>query len=322
MLHEWIQVDTFIRFLYGLAFFLTLYIPAQVHRLFIFPLFVAQRYLSYILKSITLILLASTILLVLDYYWLSPELYQADELYQAEDFSILAIFAYQVVICIISIITITALFLMSQYPQELLKRSQDEARLSEMKIKYLNAQLNPHFLFNTFNNLHGLSLTDPSRVPELIIRLSSMMRYQVENGSKTTVSLADEITFIENYITMERERLRKRCDISFEFIDTAAAIGHYQLAPLILVTLVENAFKHSITLTNKWFVNIKITLMDSTLTVLIKNSMADQSLKSDSIGMGLVNIKERLKLLYPGKYKFHTSSTPLEYETSLTLQIN
>lgn len=316
MLHEWIQVDTFISFLTGLAFFLTLYIPAQVHRFFIFPLFIAQRYLSYILKSIALILLASTILSVLDYYWLAPELYQD------EDLSIPAIFAYQVVICIISIITITALFLMSEYPQELLRRSQDQARLSEMNIKYLNAQLNPHFLFNTFNNLYGVSLTEPSRVPDLIIRLSSMMRYQVENGSKTIVSLADEINFIENYISMERERLRNRCEINFEFIDSTATIAHYQIAPLILLTLVENAFKHSITITSKWFVSVKIKLEDNTLTVLIKNSMGDQSLIGNSIGMGLVNTKERLKLLYSGKYEFHASSTSLAYETSLILQIN
>lgn len=313
MLQQWIQLDTLIGLLKGLVFFLILYIQAQLHRLFIFPLLMDRRYGIYAALTFFSTLAWGLLLYAANYYWLQPEFYQ-------EDSTVLAII-YDFVTCIVSTITIMSLFLIRQYSIELQRRNRDRLLLSEMNIKFLHAQLNPHFFFNMFNNLYGVSLTDPQRVPDLILKLSDLMRYQLENGHKTTVNIHDEITFIENYIAMEKERIGKRCDISFVFPDDKIDLSHYQVAPLILITLVENAFKHSLTIKNKWFVKIRIEVNDHTLKVDISNSLPDESLKNGSTGIGLANIQQRLELLYKGYYEFTAIRNEYEHQTSLTLQL-
>lgn len=313
MLQQWIQLDTAIGLLKGLVFFLILYIQAQLHRVYLFPLLMNRRYGIYATLTFFSTLAWSLLLYAANYYWLQPDIYQ-------EDYTVLAII-YDFVTCIVSTITIMSLFLIRRYSIELQRRSRDRLLLSEMNIKFLHAQLNPHFFFNMFNNLYGVSLTDPPRVPELILKLSNLMRYQLENGHKATVNIHDEITFIENYIAMEKERIGKRCEISFIFPEDKVELERYQIAPLILITLVENAFKHSLTIKNKWFVWIHIEVSDHTLKVDISNSLPDEALKNGSTGIGLANIRQRLELLYKGYYQFIAVRNEHEHLTSLTLQL-
>ncbi|WP_212005573.1 sensor histidine kinase [Chitinophaga sp. HK235] len=314
MLHEMMQIDTFIGFSKGLVFFLILYAQAQLHRFFIFPLFLDKRYLRYALFSLAFTILGAITLFLPDYYWIDPELYQ--------NTAVLLSLIYCCALCIISTTTIMSFFLIRKYSIELRKRHEAQLLLNEMNIKLLHAQMNPHFFFNTFNNLYGVSLTEPQRVPELILKLSNLMRYQLENGRKTNVSICEEVNFIENYIIMEKERIGKRCEIAFRFPKLSDPICQHRIAPMLLITLVENAFKHSLTITNKWFVHIDITVTNNTLKLHIVNSIADESLKTYSTGIGLVNISERMELLYKGRYHFETSSTTQEYRTCLTLKLN
>lgn len=313
-LHEWIEVDTVIGFIKGVIFFLILYIQAQLHRFFVLPLLLNRRYNIYAIVTVSSTLVGALLLYIADYYYLDPDFYR--------EVGVTMSIIYHFVICIISTITIMSLFLVRKYSMELQRRNEDQVLLSEMNVKFLHAQLNPHFFFNMFNNLYGVSLTSPERIPDLILKLSSLMRYQLENGNKPTVSIDNEIKFIENYIVMEKERIGKRCEISFVFPDDSARLSRFQIAPLILITLVENAFKHSLTIINKWFVTINIDLTDNTLRVNILNSLPDESLKNESTGIGLINIRQRLELLYKGHYHFVTSRNEQEYRTSLTLQLN
>lgn len=314
MLHEMMRIDSLLAFSQGLVFFLILYAQAQFHRFFIFPLFLEKKYLRYALLSMLSTLLGAVILFLPDYYWIDPEYYQNGD-------NVLAI-VDNFALCIISTMTIMSFFLIRQYSMELKKRNDAQLLLSEVNIKFLHAQMNPHFFFNTFNNLYGVSLTEPQRVPELILKLSNLMRYQLENGKKTNVSICEEINFIDNYIIMEKERIGKRCEISFEVPTLPESMCQCQIAPMILITLVENAFKHSLTIVNKWFVRINIEVVNTTLKMRIVNSIADESLKSYSSGIGLQNIIERMELLYKGRYHFETASTPQEYQTTLTLKLN
>ncbi len=313
MLHEWIQVDTFMGFIKGFVFFLILYILAQIHRHFIFPLFQAKIFLAYTLVTIVSTIAGAIVLYVANYFWIQPDLYF--------DLNIVFAFIYHFVICIISTIIILSLFLIRKYSVELQKRNRDQLLISEMNIKFLQAQLNPHFFFNMLNNLYGVSLTEPQRVPDLIIRLSSLMRYQLENGNRDTVSIDEEIKYIESYIIMEKERIGKRCEIVFICTPDNNGFDNLQIAPLILITLIENAFKHSLTIERKWFVNIHIDVVDNILNVSIVNSMADKSLEYESIGIGLMNIRERLELLYKGYYTFTISHSDAEFKTNLSLQL-
>jgi LytS/YehU family sensor histidine kinase len=191
-----------------------------------------------------------------------------------------------------------------------------------MNIKFLHAQLNPHFFFNVLNNLYGVSLTDPDRVPGLLLKLSDLMRYQLENGNKPLVSLSEEVNYILNYMSMEQERIGKRCEIEKQVSVSAMEAEEYKIAPLILMPLVENAFKHSLTIRNKWFVHICISRSDDRLSLLVRNSLPDPELESESIGIGLANTRERLELLYKNRYTFNSKVVGETYETDLVLQLN
>ena len=314
MLHEMLQINTFLSFIQGLVFFLILYAQAQIHRFFIFPLFLEKKYLRYALLSLFSTIVGGVVLFLPDYYWVDPEFYQhADYTWAIVD---------NAALCVISTMTMMSFFLIRQYSMELKKRNDAQLLLSEVNIKFLHAQMNPHFFFNTFNNLYGVSLTEPQRVPELILKLSNLMRYQLENGQKTNVSICEEINFIDNYIIMEKERIGKRCEITFHAPTLSESACQYQIAPMILITLVENAFKHSLTIAQKWFVHITIEVVNNTLKLHIVNSIADESLKSYSSGIGLMNITERMELLYKGRYHFETASRPPEFHTTLALKLN
>ncbi|QJB39136.1 histidine kinase [Chitinophaga oryzae] len=316
MLHEWIKLDTFMAFLQGLIFFILLYGQAQFHLHLVFPLLMAKEYASYFSFFVLSTLVGALGLFALDYYWIAPEVYREP------DVSIPMAIVYNFVLCIISTVTILSLFLVRQYSIELQKRSEVQLKLSEMNMKYLHAQLNPHFFFNMFNNLYGVSLTEPARTPDLILRLAELMRYQLENGSKPTVTIREELKFIDNYIAMEQERIGKRCRIHYDLPDEAALPASYRIAPLILITLVENAFKHSVTISRPWFVAIRIRCEDGVLTAEVRNSLPDEALKNTSTGIGLINIRERLEMLYRHQYTLISATEDQEYRITLTLRLN
>jgi LytS/YehU family sensor histidine kinase len=313
MLHEWMNLDTIPSFLKGLAFFIVLYAQAQAHRFFIFPLFLKKKFIIYGVTALIAIFLGGLLLYIVNYKWLNPEIYY--------EMDIITVIIYHFVICIISTITIMSWFLIRQYVIELEKRSQDQLLLNEMSMKFLHAQLNPHFFFNMLNNLYGVSLSDPKRTPNLIIKLSDLMRYQLENGNKTEVSVMEEIMFIKNYIDLERERIGKRCDIKFKYPENNSQINASHIAPLLLIILIENAFKHSIAVREIWFVHISIELSNNLLTISINNSLPDETLRYKSTGIGLDNIRRRLEILYAGRFDYATSKSEKEYATLLTMQL-
>lgn len=315
MLHEWIRVDTIVGFAQGLTFFLLLYGQAQLHRFYIFPLFLAKRFRLYTTYTLLATLTGTVCLFMINFFWICPEGYGNEGVDYTD-------FLYSFAINMVSTITIFSLFLMRQYSREVQRRNEAQLLLNEMNVKYLHAQLNPHFFFNMFNNLYGVSLTEPDRVPGLILKLSDLMRYQLENGNKSTVTLREEISHIENYIGIEKERVGKRCEIILEFPDNDPALHQYGIAPLLLVTLVENAFKHSLTIKERWFVHIVIEMRDGTLLVHARNSLPDEALVNGSTGIGLANTRERLNLLYKSKHRFSALTVGQEYHTDLMLQLN
>lgn len=312
MLHEWLFINSLENFLKGFVFFVILYIQAQVHRFFIFKFYVNKNYFIYILLSLAVISAGASVLFIADFYWIQPEFFEPDELALG--------FLYHFVICIISTATIMALSLMQSYALEVQRRNMDQILLNEMNLKFLHAQLNPHFFFNMLNNLYGVSLTEPARTPELIVKLSELMRYQIENGNVPKVLLSGEINFIRNYIDLERERIGKRCDIRFICNHSADEMKVWQISPLLLIILVENSFKHSQNLT-KWFVHIAIELRQNTLYMTIDNSLADENLKKKSTQVGLNNLRQRLHFIYNNNFSLNEKQSEFTYETTLTLTL-
>ncbi len=315
MLPDFIKPVSMIYLVKNLVFLALLYGQAILHRYFIFPFLMAKKYVYYFVSGILFIILGAGVLLVLDYYWVDPEYYKSADVILLKDF------LYNIVLCSISIAAFLSLFLVRNYSRELEKKNKAQLMLSEMNIKYLHAQLNPHFFFNMLNNLYGVSLTEPSRTPELILKLSDLMRYQLENANKDIVNLKEELSFIRNYIAMEKERVGKRCLIEYDIEVKEMNAHHYQIAPLVLITLVENAFKHSLTTEREWFVKIIVQLENGVLRMSVHNSMPDQNLKTSSTGIGLLNIRKRLELLYSGYYMLDIIENAEEYQTNLVLSL-
>lgn len=302
-------------FIKTFLFFAIVYGQALFHRYFIFALFLSKHYLLYGIAAILFTLLGAGVLLTADYLWIDPTYYLTDE------DTLLDHYVSHLVLCVISTFAILSIFLVRKYSHEVQKRNEAQLMLSEIQIKYLHAQLNPHFFFNMFNNLYGVSLTDPARTPDLILKLSNLMRYQLENSKKDTVTLEEELNFISNYIAIEKERVGKRCTISYSIEDSHELASQYHIAPLLLITLVENAFKHSLTIKQPWFVSIRVTIEPKLIRLQITNSLADQLLQNNSTGIGLSNIRQRLELLYNKRFTLETTKNETSYTTTLVIHL-
>lgn len=312
MLHEWMFINSLENLLKGLVFFLILYAQAQIHRFFIYPYFLHKKYIIYTSLSLCAISAGAITLFIADFLWIKPDFFEDENLFLD--------FVYHFVICVVSTVTIMALSLMKSYALELQRRNHDQLLFNEMNLKFLHAQLNPHFFFNMLNNLYGVSLTEPKRTPVLIIKLSELMRYQIENWNSARVPLTHEINFIKNYIDLERERIGKRCDIKFNYPGNLRKTDAYEIAPLLLIVLVENSFKHSQSHKN-WFVHIDINISDDKLVMQIENSLADENLKKQSTQIGLANIKQRLEFLYRDAHSFASIQMQDSHRTEVIINL-
>lgn len=165
----------------------------------------------------------------------------------------------------------------------------------ENELKFLKAQINPHFLFNTLNNLYGLARSQDSRTPEVILKLSDLMRFMLYKSNVRSVSLATELDVLSKYIALEEIRYSDRLSISFiQKIENEA----FSIAPLLLVHLVENAFKHGVSESTKnALIEIQIIQKDERCAIKITNTKAEiKTEKREKIGLS--NIKRQLDLMY------------------------
>ena len=191
----------------------------------------------------------------------------------------------------------------------------------ETELSLLKAQVNPHFFFNTLNNLYSLSLSKSKKVPEVILKLSEMMRYVLESAKKQKVGLEQEIEFINSYISLERLRYTDNCDISFK---TSGNLREKMIAPMILVTFVENAFKHgSCSPASKPYVHIKLNMEGNLMKFSVKNSIGEINNNglNNSSKTGLSNVRRRLDLLYPNRYRLDINKNSDSFEVYLELSL-
>lgn len=186
---------------------------------------------------------------------------------------------------------------------------------SKTELSLLKAQINPHFFFNTLNNLYALTIKNSKQAPEVILKLSDMMRYTIYEGEKETVTLHDEIEYLNNYIELHKIRYKKTVDITFNHtIDTSLTI-----APLLYIILLENAFKHGIeTLAENAYIHINLYDDDDSIYFKIENNF-DPSELNPSPGIGLQNLKRRLDLSYNQKHDLQINSTNNNYTTILKI---
>ncbi len=192
------------------------------------------------------------------------------------------------------------------------KRRQEleQERLSS-ELTYLKAQINPHFFFNTLNNIYSYTLIDGDVARKAISNLSQMMRYVLYDSQANTTTLGKEIAFIRDYIGLMELRLTDKVRLETEF---QVENPDLTIAPMLLLPFVENAFKHGVSTSEECFIEIKLIQKEKRIKFEVANSLLSkrQSLE-ESNGIGLANTRRRLDLLYPGQYELH--SEPGEGET-------
>ena len=193
-----------------------------------------------------------------------------------------------------------------------------EKEKSETELSLLRQQLNPHFFFNTLNNLYALSLQKSDQTSESILQLAELMRYTIYKGQEQNVTIAQELKYIEDYIDLQQIRLKKKLAFKFKKEITNE---NSKIAPLLLIVLIENAFKHGIEpAENAAFLNLLIIADDKELTFICENSFEADNNQSN-LGIGLENLKKRLKLLYPNHYKLEIGNENSIFRVTLNLKL-
>ena len=166
----------------------------------------------------------------------------------------------------------------------------------ETELKFLRTQTNPHFLFNTLNNIYALSRKKSDKTPEVVMKLSELLSFMLYESGKDTIAVAEEIKMVEDYIELEKIRYNDRLSVNFQ---KDIHDGSQKIAPLLLLPLVENAFKHGASETRfHSFINIDISLNGGYLNFSIENSVENGKEKSTNGSIGLSNIKRQLELMY------------------------
>lgn len=198
------------------------------------------------------------------------------------------------------------------------KEMENEKLIAELN--FLKAQINPHFLFNTLNNLYYLAYSKSENTTEVIAKLSQMMRYMIYDSNHPKVLLSKEIEYMQSYISLERMRLNNQIPIQF---DIEGNVENVWITPLIFITFLENAFKHGVSNNNPdaW-VNISIQLDGKECIYTVKNSKPTvKNETGEKSGIGLQNVKRRLALSYPEKHQLEIEDGMNVYRVQLNLML-
>jgi LytS/YehU family sensor histidine kinase len=194
----------------------------------------------------------------------------------------------------------------------------DQAQ-TQSELRLLQSQLSPHFLFNTLNNLYGISITRHQEMPGLLLKLSELLRYSVYEAKEQFVPLNDEIAYINNYLTFEKIRIGERLHLTVDFPTT---VDNILIAPMLLIVFIENAFKHAKNTTDhRIYIDMRLKVWSNFIQFEIRNShqIQEQGAFNKFSGVGLDNVKKRLDLLYANQYDFSINDTAGFYTVMLQL---
>ncbi len=230
------------------------------------------------------------------------------------------LFSAMVSIFFILLITTSFKVLAENVKQRFLLQ-QIEAKQVQTELRLLKAQINPHFLFNTLNNLFGMARKQNPQTADGIAGLSHLMRYMIYESNVELISLEKEIQQIDRLIELQKLRFSNDDDIQIDFtIDGEAE--NTLIPPMLLIPFVENAFKHGISLTTPSFVRIHLKVQNETLEFSASNSNHSRIKDKEKVepGVGLQNVSRRLELLYPGKHELAISDREREFEVRLKLR--
>lgn len=204
------------------------------------------------------------------------------------------------------------------------RQQQDKAlaeiaqRQSQTELQLLQQQVNPHFLFNTLNNLYALTLTGSKDAPTLLLQLANLLRYTVYEGQQQSVGLDQEIQYIQDFLALQAIRSGEKCQLTVRYPEQPQ---RWKIAPLLLIIIIENVFKHGVEPSqSNCKVSIDIQVKDGYLLMQCKNTLPESNSKR-SPGIGLENLKRRLALMYAGKHQLNANVQNDEWHSELSLEL-
>ena len=223
--------------------------------------------------------------------------------------------------CVVGASTIVKII--SDWAKHQRERSTLQTQTMQSELRFLKSQINPHFLFNTLNNLYALTLKKSDKAPEIVIKLSEMMRYMLYECNERRVPLAKEVNYIRNYLDLES--LRQGEDVAIHF-EVNGQVINQEIAPLMFIPFLENSFKHGLNHhISKGFVNIRLDVEEKDIHLFIENSKPDSMPLPEhprSGGIGLANVQRRLNILYPDQHNLKIMDQPNIYAIDLELKLD
>ena len=201
-----------------------------------------------------------------------------------------------------------------------MRQSEKKQKEVEAELAWLKNQINPHFLFNTLNNISSLTQIDADKAQDTVMQLSDLLRYAMYETNKPKVPLEGEVEFMRNYIDLMKLRCNEMTTVNVQW---SIVNGQSEVAPLLFISLIENAFKHGTNSNAPASIDISLTQQDGTLVFICGNTNNPKPTKDRSgSGIGLENTRRRLDLLYPGHYTWEQTITPENiYHVKITLQL-
>ena len=254
-----------------------------------------------------LLYIPAVVLLIGLFAWINYSFFDQWSTRVLPDYFFISYFTWWEVVLFFSIyIIITSLlklskswFLVNELQKELLEK---EKQKTEVELKALKAQINPHFFFNTLNNIYSMALDKDNRLPDTILQLSNLMRYFLYESQGNFIPLKKELAVVDNYIALQKLRSNEHLKVE---IKKEGEIADQEIAPLLLITFLENAFKHGAKgSSGNAFISLLIQVQKNQLNFTIENNKGtvdDMEMKNYK-GVGLENVKRQLELLYPGKH--------------------
>ncbi len=218
-------------------------------------------------------------------------------------------------------ITFLILVAARYYRQQKLEHER-ELKLKNMELSLIRNQFRPHFLFNTLNNLYGVSLHEPARVSELILKLSTVMRYQLNSVNKDRVKVEEVLDFTRAYVAVETERVSPRCTVKLEINVLNKELLEAEVLPMLYFNLIENAFKFGGASRHSSFVHISITLDKAFLELYAENTNPEDKSKIASNGTGIKSTTEMLELEYKNRYAFEINDNKDVYSVFLKIDLS
>ncbi len=283
---------------------------------FLFPKYTLKRLdiVQFAIWIFILIIILSVLENIFDYFYAVKHLPNEKVVFQSEE-----LIATSFINLFFVILSFLYAVIRAWIKNDLVRRKLREENL-KLELSNIKSQINPHFLFNTLNNLYSIALKNEDvETAAGLTKLSTLMRFMLDKSDKNTVNLTEEIEYLRSYIDLQKLRFLDEDDLIISF-KTEGDINDFRIPPFLLINFVENAFKHGVNYKLSSDININLCVDKNAMTFTVENSNHALKKTKEHTGIGLENVKKRLELQYGDNYELNTKSNSQKYIVELKIK--